>query len=776
MEVEFFVVAENSKGKMNDRAVHITVLAPGTIVLETTLALKAIATVAVEPKVHPREEPGMVILHQPIQREGLPDITHVELWPRCMPDGLVFRVGDKIELDVQNYRPEKLNFARSVRVISFRKLGREQGKVCVIKKDQGGFGFVHSVYRDQDIYFRLSEVLGPAGDAFLPEDKVMMNLSISFEPHMEEAKSGAARLRAIRCRVVGDGSVEKGVSALSIDDVPLQRGCVGVILRDSNKRDAPGLIRLLPSGQNGASEGGEDSLSSTIVHQTELIEAVEEFKSAPFWKEVVVESLTAARRNLIHTLLDEKYPGIAHENARGAASGAGKKLRLWKMQEAEYQKWRNTRKTDEPDEPVSPRESPRNLSGLSNAKDESDGLLFVRSDTILDMGPLAKDLTVTFDIYFDQASNKRIARAVRLTDEAVAAEHGSGAAGEQFGILDCVFSRGGRFGHIRCIPSDEKLHWHGSGAAPGTDEASLNEGVEVGFLLRRRGGVRVAVNIRLLPPHESQSREARLDGVCLGMVTDDYSVVLVDVSQCPLLKKKYWNMERVRDLVNGGQSMMGGDMHMHLGGEAGAETGSADARYLPSLCRFPVPVDVLEMEGLRATLQPGDLVQCQAVVNWVVQRHPLRLCSVAPLPGDGASLGPKLKGSIHRQSVRMRGASAMAFAAAGENIDFCEIRDETPGQEGGLYYCKLEEIRPVTESGSVQQGDDVMFYPFGPLGAALSVQVVPRLQERDGIIFNRPRTINLSIKEAQAKSGFKGVTMAKVGSDNNIFSLPSFLP
>ena len=100
--------------------------------------------------------------------------------------------------------------------------------------------------------------------------------------------------------------------------------------------------------------------------------------------------------------------------------------------------------------------------------------------------------------------------------------------------------RTGRFGFIRCLSSDEKLFWHSSGSAACTNQNDLQEGVdifilssrladccfcilsflsltslslslylsslppylyragrEVSFQMRRRGGLRCAVNIRV---------------------------------------------------------------------------------------------------------------------------------------------------------------------------------------------------------------------------------------------------------------------------------------
>jgi hypothetical protein len=59
---------------------------------------------------------------------------------------------------VLRYRPEKLYFARSVRVLSFRKIGRELGYICSVRDT--GFGFITPYNRDSDIYFKRNEVLG----------------------------------------------------------------------------------------------------------------------------------------------------------------------------------------------------------------------------------------------------------------------------------------------------------------------------------------------------------------------------------------------------------------------------------------------------------------------------------------------------------------------------------------------------------------------------------------------------------------------------------------
>lgn len=747
VEVDFFVLAENSKGKMTDRAVHIRILPPGTVVLESAVATKTTATVILEPKLHPREEPGVVLLDQPIIRDGLPDINEVELWPRCVPEGLIFRVGDKIELDVQNYRPEKINFARSVKVLSFRKLGREQGRVCSIKKDSG-FGFLHSSERHIDVYFRLNEVLGPNGE-LIQESNITMNLAISFEGVMEETRGGPPRIKAVRCRLLSDslnissllessggvGGMTLGADAVSL----LKTNCTGVVVRDSNKRDAPGLIKLI-NGDSGSSSAAEPvalNSATTALHKAEMADAVDEFVLLKQWKEMTLENLNAARRKALHSLLNEaQYSGIAHETIlpTGSKNGGVTKFKLWKLGTAEYSKWKanHTPIEDVDSSSVQGKDSPRsnersnnNSSNASKLIDESDGISFVRSDTSEEFGALAKDLKVSFDMYFDQMTNKKIAKNVRLTDELIASE-----GGELCGVLDSVFSRGGRFGYIRVIPTDEKLFWHSSGVYLNHDETKLNEGVEVLFSVRRRGGIRIAVDVRCASPSESRSREEVLEGFCTGVVAEDMNVVLIDVDQCPLLRRKYWNFDRVKELAAGASSSSS-----MVSDEASASD-AADIKYLPSITRSAIPLDSSSLGYAKENLLLGDLVQFNCVVNFFKQRQPLRLCNVTKLPVP--NIGPKRKGTILRQPVRLRGANVAAMAAAGESVEFSEIRDDVVGSEqagGAYFFCECREIRCFSDSNkeSIQQGDEVEFFALPARGVALHAQVVPRLQELDGV-------------------------------------------
>lgn len=188
--MQFFVISEHSRGKMSDRAVHISFLPHGTVSFEKTLAQGVLGTVAVLPRVSSRgEEPGTIRLHQPVHRgdtdKGIP-IESVELWARCLSDGMsgALRVGDELRLDVTHYRPEKLIFARNVSIENFFSVGRCFGTVCDVKEARG-FGFIRSAMGDIDAYFRISEVVAADGLA-LKEKAVVIGLHVSYDVTIEE--------------------------------------------------------------------------------------------------------------------------------------------------------------------------------------------------------------------------------------------------------------------------------------------------------------------------------------------------------------------------------------------------------------------------------------------------------------------------------------------------------------------------------------------------------------------------------------------------------------
>lgn len=115
----------------------------------------------------------------------------------------MLQVGDRLRLDVQNYRPEKILFARAVKLRSFRKLGRETGLVCEVRDH--GFGFVRSHIRDFNIFFRLSEVITESGVP-VREGDITVGCRLSFDVAEETRGAPSTKLRAVRVQLLSVSS------------------------------------------------------------------------------------------------------------------------------------------------------------------------------------------------------------------------------------------------------------------------------------------------------------------------------------------------------------------------------------------------------------------------------------------------------------------------------------------------------------------------------------------------------------------------------------------
>ena len=188
-EVDFFVIAENTRGVMSDRAIHLNLLPKGTVIFEAVLAEGVTGTVVLEPQRHPTEEPGILLLHNPIANprnssdknnntaDDSNTIMKVELWPRCMKEFEVCKLGDQLKLDVHHYKPDDLIFARNIVFEKYRKLGRESGYICSLKEK---FGFIKSLSRGIDIYFKLNEVSSISGK-MLSENNIRLDMKVTFD-------------------------------------------------------------------------------------------------------------------------------------------------------------------------------------------------------------------------------------------------------------------------------------------------------------------------------------------------------------------------------------------------------------------------------------------------------------------------------------------------------------------------------------------------------------------------------------------------------------------
>lgn len=649
---------------------------------------------------------------------------------------------------------------------------------------------------------------------------------------------------------LGYAAVSSGESTEVEEDyieayVVLKQGLRGIVARDI-KRDSPGLIKVcaFPASDGHMTAGGREErwisdpaaiheLLNGDAYPPDLIEALEEFRGLAELRDISLENLSTGQRKVYHDVLDAKFPNICHESVDVAANdpSRGKLLRLWKIDsDSEYAAWRSER-----DSKKSPRERAQAASisaggSVGESGLSSPNIFFAKKDVNDSIGPVGKDLEVVFDLCLDRKSNKRVAKGVTLTDEAVV-----GAEGHQIGILEAVSTgKNGKFGFLRKIPTDEKLFWNISDIRAGSElSSSLVEGREVHFTLRRRGGLRCAVDVTVLPAGEL-SREEELEGTCIGVVssTGDASssgasgaikfVTLVDMTQCPLLRDKYWSTEKLRESLSEsalstkkekeaskidqfwekkGSATAAPGYDSTSAAVAGASAGpTADAQSEPntpsgvvnpieasvasltlsaveaavsprdegetsptpnasrstvgqpkffgSLNRTPVafspPDAATDCDNASASLAVGDWVECRVVVNWALQRHPVKVLNAVKVPG----LRPltKLRGAITRLRVRHKGGGG----GEGSINELCEIKLYNSGvgvAVGGggaaatasesTYYCDIRDVSPHSDTSreSIQLGDAVEFFGVeldgearlaGAVGLAVAVTVLPK--------------------------------------------------
>jgi len=747
LEVEFFVIAENSKGKLRDRAVHLSTLPKGRVTYEEAIATNVLITVIQEPKSSSRseEQPGRGRLHKPIKIDGQPDLTSIELWSRCMNESLLLKVGDVLCVDVQKYRPEKLFFARNVRVVSFRKIGRETGSVVTVKETF--FGFVHSNARDCDVYFRSNEVLSEDGETYLPDDERLTDIYVSFDVVLDDSKGASGRLRAIRVQEISKDSVDSRV-------VLIKNNCLGTVVKEA-KRDSSGSIK--------SDESIDSSMISTDMYLSpDIIEGVEDFQSIPELNEIVINHLISSQRLSYHQIIQSKFTNIAHETMKDIKSRdptKGMSIKLWKLDDNNFADWQSKNKD------IEEKAKERNNTNKDDGK-----VMYSRNDVIENDGHVAKDLQVIFDLCFDRKTCQKVARSIKLTDETI-----PGCDSDQVGVLEVVLPKQVRFGFIRCIPSDEKLFWHSSQCLPGTDPNALDENCEVSFKLRRRGGLRQAVNIQLLK-QGTLHKEEIADGFVTAVIVDINSsiyVVPLDVSGCPIISKKYWDIESCLDKgkkksykvdelpqwdrVKESQDPTPPSLSELTLNDDKVNNKENDIKYFTPLPR--VPMQLLVSPEKVSELQIGDVLQCKVVANWGIQRHPQHLLFLSKL---SIPSGIKKSANVTRK-IRATGADRGGY----ELVELKILQNDGGTLVEDIYYADMRDIQVVNEYSrdSLQTGDEVQFIAVSQTQIAIFPSLIPKENSNSN---SRPRfTINAELKEKQkGGSRFTEIVMAKGPSDD----------
>lgn len=729
------MTVEVIKGKMSDRAILLTQIPKGTVKFEIQLASKVTATVIEEVISYPNEVPGKLRLSVPVSTAGISGsssssssstIEVIELWQRCLPDELVCRVGDELTVDVQYYRPEKLYFARSVKVSAFRKIGREYGTIVSVKDH--GFGFIGSPHRGgADIYFKTTHVVGLKGE-IVPENSLKVDMLVSFDVIIDVTNSGS-RVRAHRVRME---SPEAAKEVAEIRKQVIKRDLLGLVVRNAVKKDSPGLLKIHPSHLN-------DVRTLEYVN-TDLLDRLSFFRDCAQLNKITIFCLPTGVQNTYTQLLAKHFPNISYEiGLTSERDGANHKfLTLTKVTPTEYQQWARDNNIKVGSAAVSP--TPQSKDKTSNT------IQFFKEDyESQGFGPLANDLKVLFDLCWDSNKNKVIARTIRLTDEPVA-----DAPDRMLGIMEVVVEKekDEPYGFLRCMQTDEKLFWHCSETflPYGQD---LRVGTDVAFMVRRRGGMRCAVDIEVLGPNANYKEET-LPEVCKGVVVEEGLVVLTDISESPILRTKYADPKLVHECIQAsnrkaekapiswerlGLLKQISDDALGLGdgtetpptvpaeGEVGsaatADTatptlpdtastvptasatpvpeGAVDegaefnveykAKYFSSIPRLATPIRMSAAAFTDASIKKpnvGDIVTCQAVVNLGLGRAPMAVVNCNSLAaGETAT---KKRGRIVRMKFRVKpvaGSEVQFVDLSLGTVDFVEIvvDGKLPGQE-----------------------------------------------------------------------------------------------
>jgi hypothetical protein len=183
---------------------------------------------------------------------------------------------------------------------------------------------------------------------------------------------------------------------------------------------------------------------------------------------------------------------------------------------------------------------------------------------------------------------------------------------------------------------------------------------------------------------------------------------------------------------------------------------SSDSKYFQLLGRHPIPIMTI-FDGYQPV--PGDVITCNAVVNWALQRSPIMLRNVNKIvcePGVDLPIGEKIKGHISRlkfKGIVDSGSTISKDSTSG--MEFCEIREgsdlssslmtsllisegmktaesvTSAAKNAKSFYCLASELSVLSEYSrdSVQTGDVVEFWAVKSMnqGVALSPVVTPKV-------------------------------------------------
>ncbi len=567
--MEFFVIAEMIRGKLCDRATYLKVIPTGTVQFEVLVGSDITVTVTTEPDARSDETPGIGKLSHSIDVSKITNqpgavIKEIDLWQRCLPDDLIVRKGDTLSINVHYYRPEKIFFARSVHVHHYLLLGRDTGVICTIK-DNNAFGFITSDSREIDLYFRLNTVVDSKGSVLAPND-VKKGSKVTFDVIVEDGK-----FRAIRVQLSDSHNTKDDYNRYV-----LKKNVSGTIIRHvvPNKKGSLGYVELIPSKWK--------EINDAVFLDPQLVASIANFTNNETLQSVEIHGLPVSIRRAYYDILDKLFPTLRHESVHIPSvekitslenNAIFKTLKIWK-------EGKNANKSN-------PENQGDLNAGLTNKDGKPKGgyiLTFGKDDISNDGfgGPLPGNVEVVFDVCWDKSKGRKVAKSIRLTDEAI-----PDMIGDQIGVIDVLFEKGVKHGILRMIPTDESIMFSAgsivsnkvSGAATTirastatasaaegdkTEEtevvvpaptppapvlaSDLKVGGEVVFELRKRGGYRYAMNVRP-KPSEQGLKPKLLDDLCIAILVDAQHAILVDINNVPEFKEKYLDLSSLERML-----------------------------------------------------------------------------------------------------------------------------------------------------------------------------------------------------------------------------------
>lgn len=726
---------------MSDRAILLEQLPKGTVKLEVTLAIKVRGHVIQVPRASPKEEPGRIKLSTPLSIDSS-SVVYVELWQRCITDGMMCRVGDELEIDVQRYRPENLLFARNVKLMKYFDLFREIGRVKRVVKE-GGFAFVRSMNRSNDLYFRLSDVMSE-DIIHVPntQQNVEVGTLVSFDVEPDDrgnnSVSGSvndpSRLKAVRVQLVS-GLIQEQLQATSqnLSDFTIFRklslhsikeGIRGTIVRTSERSERTDSYRTFGHIEFSTSASVVSTFES---FPTEARVSIELFLSIPEVQEMVFSNVTQSRITFCRKIFDELYPQLNCEVEPRGDPGEGQVLRIWKLSEQDRIA-KLQQKLEGLQVAIPAQVGENDINAVNRASfcvvDLNDQLL-----TICPTLPIV-GFSVTFDLFYDRLENKLNACNVRV--EIPKLTPITADAMNDIGILEHVR----KSPNASCIAIIRHLVTRSLYISILTSTSGNDSLWEVGSIMSFQcslwgGKVPYADNIRILSSGSMSQKETLSTGLFVGLYVAEDRVVFVDKydkdissssNELDDIVRAFWDARHLRQQTEDFPTVFRLKKMKSKKDEKGDDLlerqftmlltaiiqDSNEALIPPRLLRDPVPVvrnsqvnQVIASEFLPSLPEVGDLVYCNAVYDTSGMSPSPLLAAINPVKLPLPSI-KKLKGLISRIDISPESFGGTTSSGALSMFSpWCSTSNSSATVRYCTQFCEIRLVDSSLASSSV---------------------------------------------------------------------------